>query len=243
MLSIVIPVYNEEAQIPALWDNLMKIEPCEILFVDGGSSDHTVEILAQKIKDRRISDKKEGGMKSHSHHLKLLHSPKKGRAAQMNFGAEQSVGEILLFLHADSRLPQTAVSDVRKVIRKRSAGCFRLGFFPNSLLMACCAFMSGSRVKCRRIMFGDQGIFMTRSLFERLSGFSDLPIMEDYDLSIRLKENGVRLGMTGSRIMTSGRRFEKGGPLRTMYRMQKLQYWFRKGESIEKIAKAYRDVR
>lgn len=249
-ISIIIPIYNEEKQIDRLWRDLMDLEPSEIVFVDGGSSDRTIEIVERSIRSyEQIYEKKAAqgpislGSEDGFHKLKLLISPKKGRAEQMNFGAKNSSGEVLFFLHADSCPPQTAVQDIRSATQKAEWGCFRLCFSPNSLLMTCCGYLSLFRVKSRRILFGDQGIFIRRELFERLGGFASLPIMEDYELSIRIKKLGIKPVVTKTKICTSSRRFTQGGTLRTMYRMQKFQYMFRKGEDIEKIHRAYRDIR
>lgn len=92
-------------------------------------------------------------------------------------------------------------------------------------------------------MFGDQGIFIRRKLFFEIGGFPELPIMEDYQFSLTLKELGVKLGITQKRIYTSDRRFVKGGRLRIMWKMNRLRAMYRRGVDIEKIADLYRDVR
>lgn len=108
--------------------------------------------------------------------------------------------------------------------------------------MRCCSFCSNLRVRLRKIAFGDQGIFLTRELFEQIGGFSDLPIMEDYKLSIDLKGKYL-LGQTRGYLVTSARRFEQGGMLRTMWKMQVLQHRFRRGVPAQDIARQYRDIR
>ena len=92
----------------------------------------------------------------------------------------------------------------------------------------------------RRVAFGDQGIFLERSLFDELGGFAPLPIMEDYRLSLDARKRGLRIGMARSFITTSARRYKAGRILRTMLRMQALQHRFRRGDSIDEIAAAYR---
>lgn len=243
-VSIIIPLYNEEKNVAQLWEDLMALEAAQILFVDGGSRDKTVAILEEKLdRYRKRSESAAELYPNAKHDIRLLHSPKKGRANQMNFGAGYARGDILFFVHADSRLPKTAVSDIRTALRSKAAGCFKLRFSPNSFLMTCCGFLSGFRVKSRKIMFGDQGIFVRRSLFEKTGGFADLPIMEDYEFSIRLKKMNLIPAMTKSAITTSSRRFTQNGTIRTMIQMQKLQYRFRKGKDIEAIRRAYRDIR
>ena len=92
-------------------------------------------------------------------------------------------------------------------------------------------------------MFGDQGIFIRRKLFFEIGGFPLLPIMEDYQLSLTLKELGVRIGVAKKRIYTSDRRFQEGGRLRVMWRMNRMRSMYRKGVDIEEISEAYKDVR
>ena len=119
---------------------------------------------------------------------------------------------------------------------------FRIRFDSHHPWMRCCSFCSNLRVRLRKIAFGDQGIFLTRELFEQIGGFSDLPIMEDYKLSIDLKGK-YPLGQTRGYLVTSARRFEQGGMLRTMWKMQVLQHRFRKGVPAQEIARQYRDIR
>lgn len=221
-ISIIIPVYDEISTIDKLIDNLNQFkESCEIIFVDASSSDGTAE---------RIE-------KTH----KLIYSPKKGRANQMNYGASQSNGDILLFLHADSILESDAIYQIEKVISEgQKVGCFKIHFDSNSILMKICGYMSNLRVSFRNIAFGDQGIFIRRQYFYHLGGFPQIPLMEDYKLSMAIKTDGTNIALVKSKIKTSERRFLEKGRLRTMANMQKLQYMFRRGLDIEEIANLYR---
>lgn len=161
----------------------------------------------------------------------------------MNEGAHHASGEVFLFLHCDSLIPQDLCAQVEEVLSKGySFGCFRIRFDSHHPWMRCCSFCSNLRVRLRKIAFGDQGIFLTRELFEQIGGFSDLPIMEDYKLSIDLKGK-FPLGQTRGYLVTSARRFEQGGMLRTMWKMQVLQHRFRKGVPAQEIARQYRDIR
>ncbi|OLS02767.1 TIGR04283 family arsenosugar biosynthesis glycosyltransferase [Tissierella creatinophila] len=221
-ISIIIPVYNEVHTIDKLIDNLEQFKSlCEIIFVDGESSDGT---------DIKIKRK-----------YKLLYSPKKGRSNQMNYGASKSKGDILLFLHADSILPGDALSQIEIVISKGyKIGCFKIEFDSRTILMKICSFMSNLRVKLRNIGFGDQGIFIKKDYFYRLGEFKGIPIMEDYQLSIDIKRDGEKIALVNSKIITSERRFVKNGRFKTMIKMQRLQHMYRKGEDIEKIANLYK---
>ncbi len=221
-ISIIVPVYNEALTINKLIDNLKQFKDhCEIIFVDGGSNDGTNRIIEEK--------------------HRLVYSPQKGRSHQMNYGASLAKGDILLFLHADSFLPSDALNQIQRIIYKgHKVGCFKIRFNSRSILMKICGFMSNLRVRLRNIAFGDQGIFIDRSYFYELGGFPEIPLMEDYQLSMDIKANGERITLAKTTIETSERRFVKKGRLRTMIRMQRLQYMYRKGEDIEVIANLYK---
>jgi len=222
-ISVIVPVYNEACCIDQLLHNLNPLKnQCEIVFVDSGSTDNTADQISE--------------WSSRCY----FHSPDKGRANQMNYGASVSHGSILWFLHADSIPPPDALSKIQEVISKGySYGCFRLKFDSMHPLMFYMAFMSNIRVKTRKIAFGDQGIFIKRMLFDQLGGYAPIPLMEDYKLSMDVKRAGYALRIADGTITTSERRFSSGGHFRTMMMMQSLQRKFRKGDNIEEIARCY----
>lgn len=221
-ISVIIPVYNEAIRINDLIYNLEQFKDhCEIIFVDGGSDDGT---------NKRVEEKH-----------RLTYSPKKGRSYQMNYGASLAEGEILLFLHADSFLPTNALDEIHRIILQGyKVGCFKIKFTSNSIIMKICGLMSNLRVRLRNIAFGDQGIFIDRNYFNELGGFKEIPLMEDYQLSIDIKADKEKIGLTKTKINTSERLFIKIGRLRTMARMQKLQHMYRKGADVEVIASLYK---
>lgn len=224
-ISIIIPIYNEEKTIEKLLETLRPLKGrCEILFVDGQSTDKTLSILGNQ--------------------YPVLQS-EKGRAKQMNLGATESTGDVLFFLHCDSEIPDTALEEIEKVMQKHKAGCFGIAFHSWNFFMFTCRVISNHRIKDRKVMFGDQGIFVDRELFFKAGMFPEIPIMEDYQFSLTLKEMGVRLGITKSRIYTSARRFEGNtiDKLRIMWKMNRLRAMYRKGVPIEEIAALYKDVR
>ncbi|MBS4979809.1 MAG: TIGR04283 family arsenosugar biosynthesis glycosyltransferase [Lachnospiraceae bacterium] len=224
-ISIIIPVYNEAKTILAMQDQLDDLRgKCEILFVDGGSTDGTTELIKE--------------------HYRVL-TEGKGRAAQMNAGAKAASGDILFFLHCDSELPARPLEEIKRVMKKHRAGCFGIAFHSRNFFMWTCRVISNHRVKDRKVMFGDQGIFLDRNLFFEAGMFPDIPIMEDYQLSLTLKEMGVKLGMTKQRIYTSDRRFPKGtiSKLKVMWKMNRLRKMYRDGVDIKRISAMYRDVR
>lgn len=224
-ISVIIPTYNEETTIEKLLRSLEPLKDrCEILFVDGGSTDRTLQMIGEE-------------------YPALTYG--KGRASQMNYGAQQSTGDVLFFLHCDSEVPSTALEEIEKVMQTYKTGCFGIAFHSYHFFMWTCRVISNHRAKVRQIMFGDQGIFIDRNLFFELGMFPELPIMEDYQFSLTLQEKGVRCGMTESRIYTSDRRF-KGNTIqkfRVMWKMNRLRAQYRKGVPIEEIARQYEDVR
>lgn len=221
-VSIIIPVYNEEKTIGALLNTLAPIkDKAEILFVDGGSTDRTGELIPEEF---------------------AVLTGVKGRAGQMNYGAAKSHGDVLFFLHCDSVLPENAIEEIEEVMKTHQVGCFGVKFPSKHPWMLYCRVMSNRRAR-KGIVFGDQGIFIRRELFFDQGGFPDMPIMEDYQFSLDLKAKGIKVGMTKNRICTSDRRFREGGRWRTMCYMRWLRRLYRKGTDIEKIAQMYRDIR
>ena len=224
-VSIIIPTYNEETTIERLLETLEPLKGrCEILFVDGGSTDRTLKLLNGEYP---------------------VISSEKGRAKQMNRGAMASHGEVLFFLHCDSEVPANTLEEIERVMQNHRAGCFGIAFHSYNFFMFTCRVISNHRVKDRKVMFGDQGIFVERELFMEAGMFPDMPILEDYQFSITLKEKGIRLGMTRSRIYTSDRRFQGNTveKLKLMWLMNRLRAMYRDGVPVEEIARLYGDVR
>lgn len=224
-ISIIVPIYNEERTIGMIQDQLRPLlGKCEILFVDGGSTDRTLSLIGPE--------------------FRVIPS-EKGRAKQMNTGAMASSGQILFFLHCDSELPPHVLGEIRRVMAGHLAGCFGIAFHSRNFFMFTCRVISNHRIKDRKVMFGDQGIFLDRDLFFEIGMFPEIPVMEDYQLSLTLKEQGIRLGMTKRRIYTSDRRFPKGTvpKLKLMWKMNRLRKMYRDGVPIERISRLYRDVR
>lgn len=224
-VSVIVPVYNEASTIERIQQELLPLKDhCEILFVDGGSTDGTPDMIGSE--------------------FRVLHGVK-GRAAQMNLGARESTGDILFFLHSDSELPKRPLEEIRAVMAEHRVGCFGITFHSRSFFLWTCRVISNHRIKDRKVMFGDQGIFIDRELFFQAGMYPEIPIMEDYQFSLTLKEMGVKIGIAKHRICTSDRRFPKKTipKLKEMWKMNRLRKMYRDGVSIEKISGFYKDVR
>lgn len=220
-LSIIVPVLNEAVGIGAALEAIqpMREAGAELIVVDGGSADHTPD-LARPLADR------------------LLTAPR-GRASQMNAGAAAVQGEILLFLHADTCLPQEALRLIRNEIeRGREWGRFDVRIAGRSPLLRLVAFLMNLRSRVTGIATGDQAIFVTRAAFEAGGGFPDIPLMEDIVFSRRLLRRS-RPGCIAARATTSGRRWENHGVVRTILTMWHLRLRFFFGADPRVLAQEY----
>ena len=219
-ISLIIPCYKEGRLVRRMEKQLRPYKKeLEILFVDGGENHFSGE-------------------------YRVIPS-KKGRAIQMNLGAEESSGDILFFLHCDSILPKGFTKEIQEGIKHSLAGCLGIRFKKPSPLMGICSFISNHRVLDRKVMFGDQGIFVDRNCFFAMGAFPILPLMEDYQFSLNLKKQGISPYLAKKRIITSDRRFQGNfiQKLSLMWKMNRLRARYRKGEDIEQLAKEYRDIR
>jgi rSAM/selenodomain-associated transferase 2 len=220
-LSIVMPVLDEASDIEAA---LQALAPCrtrgaEVIVVDGGSGDGTAA-LARPLADR------------------VLSAPR-GRAAQMNAGAAATQGDVLLFLHADTRLPENADRLIFGGLAHsgRVWGRFDVRF-DHGRSLRLVATMMNLRSRLTGICTGDQALFATRAAFEQVGGFPDLPLMEDVTMAARLKRVGRPLCLR-ARVTTSGRRWHRHGPWRTILLMWRLRLAYFFGTDPAQLAKAY----
>jgi rSAM/selenodomain-associated transferase 2 len=221
-ISIVVPVYNEEATVGGLLDNLETQSCAEAIVVDGGSSDRTAQIAAQRVRVVR------GAL---------------GRAAQMNAGASAASGGVLLFLHADVRLGQGALDELRRAMQDAAivGGNFDVRYEGNN--RAAAIFTRINRWRRRwGIFYGDSGIFCRRAVFEQLGGYRLWPIMEDYDFARRLSKAG-RLALLDCPISVSDRRWRNSGLWRTLWSWFLIQTLYFLGVPPRHLARLYRHVR
>ena len=221
-VSIVIPVLNEASHLPELLDRLAAFrDQAEVIVVDGGSSDGTAERA------------RAAGW------ARVLTAPR-GRARQMNAGAAAAGGEVLLFLHADTTPPPTALQEIRAAMADPGVvgGRFDVRLdSPRAIYRVVETFMN-RRSRWTGIWTGDQAIFVRRAAFERLGGYPDLPLMEDVEFTRRLKRAGRRACLS-SRVTASARKWEREGPLRTIVLMWGLRFLYMLGVSPARLHRWY----
>ncbi|HYC47477.1 MAG TPA: TIGR04283 family arsenosugar biosynthesis glycosyltransferase [Burkholderiales bacterium] len=221
-LSIIVPCLNEAESIEYALDALapLRARSAEVIVVDGGSADGTPDIA------ERGAD--------------LVVRSERGRAIQMNRGAACARGEILLFLHADTRLPQQADALVIDGLARtgRAWGRFDVRLAGTHLLFPVIGAAMNVRSRLTGIATGDQAIFVERTLFQRVGGYPPIGLMEDLALSAMLKKHGPPLCLQ-AKVDTSARRWEKHGVVRTMVLMWRLRLAYRLGANPDELAMRY----
>ena len=198
MISIIIPMLNEEKALPETLACLRRqTGQDQIIVVDGGSEDHSQQ-LVETYED-----------------IQLLAS-RPGRANQMNVGARRASGDWLLFLHADTHLPSDALRAIRQLDKNTQAGCFHQRFSRPHWFLRLVSWLHNRRCRTTRVMYGDQAMFIRRELFERIGGFPDQAILEDVAISeVILKHTQPRL--LPQTVVTSSRKFDQRGVFRSFF--------------------------
>ena len=223
-LSVVVPALDEATQIAAAVASARGPHVDEVIVVDGGSRDDTAALAraagATVIEARR------------------------GRARQMNAGAMRAAGEVLLFLHADTRLPSGFDAAVCAALADPAVagGRFDLRLEPGSPFLDLTAALINLRSRLTGIATGDQALFVRREVFAAMGGFADIPLMEDVAFTRALKRHG-RLAALRQRVTTSSRRWLRHGPLRTVLLMWWLRFLYWRGVPPAALKRRYTDTR
>ncbi len=220
-LCIIVPVLDEAATLAARLQTLqvLRRRGAHLVVVDGGSGDDTLAVARD--------------------HADLAFVAPRGRASQMNAGAAACPGEVLLFLHADTVLPDAADALVRRAVTGKFAwGRFDLRFDSDRALLRLVAAMMNLRSRWTGIATGDQALFVQHELFRRVGGFPDLPLMEDIAISGRLKQHGPPACLS-ERVTTSARRWERDGVWRTILLMWRLRAAYFFGADPRRLAIRY----
>jgi len=192
MISIIIPVLNEERALPATLQHVFsQAGEFEVIVIDGGSTDSTLDIVNQ---ESRIQ----------------LHKAATGRASQMNEGARHATGDWLLFLHADTLLPENALISIEQLPNDTQAGGFKHRFSGQAWSLRLISWLHNFRCRCTRIFYGDQAMFVRRKLFTELGMFPDEPILEDLLFSEKLVKVTQPV-ILNSYVITESRKFESQG--------------------------------
>ena len=223
-ISIIIPVLNEANTINGVLARILGASNVEVIVVDGGSQDETVA-LAQSVGVKVIA-------------------ATGGRASQMNAGAAVATGSILLFLHADTHLPPAFDTLVRQVLQNTGAiaGAFELRIDAELWGIRLIEKMVNLRSRFLSLPYGDQAIFLKASIFKEIGGFPNLPIMEDFELMRRLKRYG-KIAIAPAPVVTSGRRWQKLGVVRTTLINQLIIIGYFLGVPPARLARWYRQRR
>lgn len=221
-LSVVVPALNEASGISATLHTLapLRRQGHEVIVVDGGSSDATPTLAAA--------------------HADQVLASERGRARQMNTGAAAATCEVLLFLHADTRLPEHAAAAIHSAMQRGARwGRFDVTIEGRSAWLPVVGFMMNWRSRLTGIATGDQALFVHAALFRELGGFAPLPLMEDIELTRRLRAV-ARPACLRERVQTSGRRWDTRGAWPTIWLMWTLRWRYWRGTPAEALARAYR---
>jgi len=224
MVSVIVPIYNEEKALTKNSPYLEKLKGyAELIFVDGGSADRSIEIAAS--------------------YGKVLLS-EKGRAAQMNYGAGFAQGNILFFLHADSIISVDTLRCIESKLRDNSfiGGCLTQRIDREGLQYRLIESFGNIRARLTRVFYGDQGIFVRKDIFLKIGGFPEVPIMEDIIFTKKLRKAGKTIVLR-DKILVSPRRWEKNGIIKTTLLFNLIIILFRMKVPLHKITHFCEDIR
>ena len=222
--SVIIPVLHEAENINNLIEHVHSIgegTDYEIIVVDGSPTRDTISALKD---DRTISITSDVG-----------------RARQMNRGAEAAQGDVLIFLHADTKLPQEAFEKISGALLDKTCigGSFSLGMDTDRISLKFIAWTANVRVWFTRVPFGDHAIFLKKEYFQEIGGYKDIPLMEDVELMQRIRKSGKKIIILKEKVKTSPRKWEQGGIFRTTFRNHIIRKLYRFGVSPHTLHRIY----
>lgn len=222
-VSIIIPTLNEACCLAETIRSVRALRPFQIIVADGGSTDGTLAVATE---------------------ADLIIEAPRGRASQMNAGAAQACGDVLLFLHADCMLEPGALVDAERLLRRRGvvAGCYSMTVRGSGLLYRSIDACATARVRLTGLIYGDQGLFLRRADFERFGGFPVLRLMEDVFFSRTLRRQG-RVVVSPRRIYVSPRRWHRAGLVQQTLRNWILTALAACGVHPDRLARFYPVVR
>lgn len=223
-ISVVVPVYREQAAILPFLSHLREVfsgARHEIIVVDGSPAGETIA----EVQDPDIQTL----------------SSAAGRSRQMNCGAETAQGDILLFVHVDTRLPAGAPALIREALTsdKIVGGAFSLGISSRDPLLRLIAKVANLRSRWTRVPYGDQALFMRKECFERIGMFPEIPLMEDLELMHRVKKQGWKIVILQEKVATSARRWHQEGKIACTLRNWSIRLLYHCGVPAEKLAGYY----
>lgn len=225
LISIIIPVFDESQIINATLAHLAEltfVDSFEIIVVDGHPSGSTISVITRSSVTKIIADK--------------------GRGSQMNAGAAAAAGNVLLFLHADTRLNHDALDQIMLAFKYHDmvGGAFDLEIASSQKIFRLIERAASVRSRLTRMPYGDQAIFLKKRFFDQIGGFKDIPVMEDVELMQRVKKTGKKIKFIPRKVRTAARRWEKEGVLYCTLRNWMLIALYMFGVSPEKLKTWYR---
>lgn len=223
MISIIIPVYNEEKIIRKVLGGMQYGDSIEVIVVDGGSHDRTVEFAGQ-------------------YPVKVVQSIQ-NRAVQMNKGAEVSCGDVLLFLHADCILEEGSLKAIQNSLRGGyHGGCLSQKIVSSNIIFRCIETSGNLRAKWFKVFYGDQAIFMRKDIFLKLGGFDRVHLFEDVLFSKKIRKE-VKTKVLNKHVFVSPRRWEENGIIKTTFINWLLTFGFLLNVPYDRLKKLYHDIR
>lgn len=224
-ISVIVPVLHEADVIDGTIASIRGIDggnKADIIVVDGDESKDTISFI------------------DNDDVIKL--TSKRGRSHQMNEGAKNAKGDVLLFLHADTKLPSSTFKEVKEALRDPTVvgGAFHLRFDPSNPYLRMIELLNIPRVKITRVPYGDHAIFMRKEIFDQLGGYSNNMFMEDVELMRRVRKKKMKIAILKGPVLTSSRRFRDDGYIKHSVRFFFFHLFYWLGASTDRMGRHYK---